>query len=99
MEEVLRFYYASPRNPVGVAGNFYTSADLDPVFGQLLARQFTQWAAEFDSFTIVELGAGKGLLARDILDHCRVPYMILERRPSMLAIQEPPPKDQDIRLM
>src|SRR6266850_870940 len=88
MEEVLRFYYASPRNPIGMQGDFYTSADLDPVFGQLLARQFSQWAAEFDSFTVVELGAGKGLLARDILEHCRFPYMILERSAEMRRRQQ-----------
>ena len=97
MEEVLRFYYASPRNPIGMEGDFYTSADLDPVFGQLLARQFTQWAAEFDSFTIVELGAGKGLLARSILKHCKFPYMILERSPAMRALQEELLKDYDVR--
>src|SRR5438132_12285101 len=77
MEEVLRFYYSSPRNPIGRDGDFYTSADLDPVFGRLLAKQFEQWSGEFDSFTIVELGAGKGLLARDILEYRRFPYMIL----------------------
>ena len=70
MEEVLRFYYASPRNPIGrEGGDYYTSADLDPIFGKLIAGQFAQWASEFDSFSIVELGAGKGLLARDILEH------------------------------
>jgi SAM-dependent MidA family methyltransferase len=98
MEEVLRVYYASPRNPIGMQdADFYTSADLDPVFGELLARQFTRWAAEFDSFTIVELGAGKGLLARDILRHGRFPYMILERSPAMRARQEALLKDYDVR--
>ena len=58
MEEVLRFYYASPRDPIGMQGDFYTSADLDPIFGYLLAKQFSEWAADFDAFTLVELGAG-----------------------------------------
>jgi SAM-dependent MidA family methyltransferase len=88
MEEVLRFYYSSPRNPIGPEGDFYTSADLDPIFGRLLARQFQQWAAEFDKFTIVELGAGKGLLARDVLETANFEYMILERSPSMRARQQ-----------
>jgi SAM-dependent MidA family methyltransferase len=88
MEEVLRFYYASPRNPIGMDGDFYTSADLDPILGELLARQFTLWAGQFDRFNIVELGAGKGLLARDILEHCRFPYMIFERSSAMRARQE-----------
>jgi SAM-dependent MidA family methyltransferase len=97
MEEVLRFYYASPRNPIGLDGDFYTSPDLDSIFGQLLARQFTQWAAEFESFTVVELGAGKGLLARDILARRRFPYMILERSPVMRARQQEHLKDYDVR--
>ena len=40
-------------------------------------------AKDSDSFTVVELGAGKGLLARDILEHRRFPYLILERSPAM----------------
>jgi SAM-dependent MidA family methyltransferase len=83
MEEVLRFYYSSARNPIGIDGDFYTSSDLDPIFGNLLATQFQEWAREFENFTIVELGAGKGLLARDILERCRFPYFILERSPAM----------------
>jgi SAM-dependent MidA family methyltransferase len=83
MEEVLRFYYSSARNPIGTDGDFYTSSDLDPIFGNLLATQFQEWAGEFENFTIVELGAGKGLLARDILERCRFPYFILERSPAM----------------
>jgi SAM-dependent MidA family methyltransferase len=96
MEEVLRFYYASPRNPIGTDGDFYTSADLDPIFGKLLAKQFTRWAADFDSFSILELGAGKGVLARDILDQCNFPYLILERSPSMLALQQQLLQDYDV---
>jgi SAM-dependent MidA family methyltransferase len=88
MEEVLRHYYASERNPIGQEGDYYTSADLDPIFGQLLARQFERMSKEFDSFTLVELGAGKGLLARDILSHATFPYMILERSPAMRRRQE-----------
>jgi SAM-dependent MidA family methyltransferase len=88
MEEVLRFYYSSSRNPIGPAGDFYTSADLDQILGRLLAKQFQQWAAEFNAFTIVELGAGKGLLARDILETADFEYMILERSPSMRSRQQ-----------
>lgn len=88
MEEVLRFYYSSARNPIGPSGDFYTSSDLDPLFGRLLAKQFQEWAASFDSFTIVELGAGKGLLARDILQTAKFEYLILERSPPMRARQQ-----------
>ena len=97
MEEVLRVYYSSPRSPIGIDGDFYTSGDLDPVFGQLLARQFERWSAEFDEFTIIELGAGKGVLARDILQQRRFHYMILERSPSMRLRQQEVLKDFDVR--
>ena len=96
MEEVLRFYYSSQRNPIGTDGDFYTSPDLDPIFGQLLAQQFQEWAAGFDSFTIVELGAGKGLLARDILARHGFRYMILERSPAMRQRQQELLGDYDV---
>ena len=97
MEEVLRVYYSSARSPIGVDGDFYTSADLDPIFGQLLAKQFEQWAVRYETFTIVELGAGKGLLARDILQQRRFPYMILERSPSMRLRQQELLRNYDVR--
>jgi SAM-dependent MidA family methyltransferase len=80
-------YYSSPRNPLGREGDFYTSPDLDPIFGKLLARRFGAMAEELrvpiESFTVVELGAGRGLLARDILKSRKFPYQILERSAAM----------------
>jgi len=80
-------YYSSSRNPLGREGDYYTSADLDPIFAELLVRRFTAMAEELnvpaDSFTIVELGAGRGLLARDILKFQKFPYRILERSTAM----------------
>ena len=91
MEEVLYHpdfgYYTSPRNPLGRAGDFYTSSDLDPVFGKLIARKFQEMAATLgvpdESFTILELGAGRGLLAREILQQAPFRYLILERSGAM----------------
>jgi SAM-dependent MidA family methyltransferase len=93
-------YYSSFRNPVGLDGDFYTSADLDPVFGRLLARRFEAMAAELElspaSFTIVELGAGPGLLARDILRSQGFPYRILERSAAMRGRQRETLQDFDV---
>jgi SAM-dependent MidA family methyltransferase len=91
MEEALYHpefgYYTSSRNPLGREGDFYTSSDLDPVFGKLLAAKFREMAESLgvseESFTILELGAGRGLLARQILGHGRFPYCILERSEAM----------------
>jgi SAM-dependent MidA family methyltransferase len=91
MEEALYHpdfgYYTSSRNPIGREGDFYTSSDLDPVFGRLLAQRFTAMASALgvppEEFTVMELGAGRGLLAREILQHQRFRYFILERSAAM----------------
>ncbi len=85
-------YYSGSRNPVGKEGDFYTSSNLDPIFGQLLARRFAAMAGEIgvlpESFTVIELGAGAGLLARDILRSARFPYRVLERSAAMRERQQ-----------
>ena len=92
MEEVLYHpqfgYYTSSAPRIGTEGDFYTSSDVDPIVGRLLAKYFLEISSGFEDFTIVELGAGKGLLARDILSQHRFRYRILERSPSMRAHQE-----------
>ena len=92
MEEALyhpRFgYYSSDRNPIGFSGDFFTAPDLDPVFGKILASRFQEMSAGMPSFTVVELGAGKGLLARHILEHVNFPYLILERSRAMRLQQQ-----------
>ena len=91
MEEVLYHpelgYYASQRNPIGKQGDFYTSSDVDPLFGHLLARQFSEFAKDAEDFTIVELGAGKGVLAKHILSAQPFPYRIVERSEAMRTRQ------------
>ena len=67
-------YYFSPRERIGPEGDYYTSPHVHPAFGQLLARQFHQMWELLDRpspFTLVEWGAGRGLLCFDILTYCR----------------------------
>src|SRR5512137_1838752 len=67
-------YYFSPRERIGPEGDYYTSPHVHPAFGQLLARQFYQMWNILDRpspFTLVEWGAGKGLLCSHILTYCR----------------------------
>ena len=55
-------YYQRPRDPFGVEGDFYTNAQLQPVWGRLLAQRITQWYEEMGApqdFTVVEMGAGR----------------------------------------
>ncbi len=64
-------YYTRNAGQFGKAGDFYTSSDVHAVFGRLLARQFDEmWRAlgSPGSIEVVELGPGRGLFARDVLD-------------------------------
>ena len=64
-------YYSRAREQFGKAGDFYTSSDVHAVFGRLLARQFEEMWRAVDSparLDVIELGPGRGLFARDVLD-------------------------------
>ena len=66
-------YYSRPAEQFGRAGDFYTSSDVHAVFGRLLARQFEQmWRVlgAPERIDLIELGPGRGLFARDVLDCC-----------------------------
>ncbi|MBI3595872.1 MAG: SAM-dependent methyltransferase [Nitrospirae bacterium] len=93
-------YYTSSGERIGLGGDYYTSPDVHPVFGRLLAKQIQQMETLLtgpEPFTILEMGAGKGLLARDILaglkadapeDWKRFRYAVVERSPAMMAKQK-----------
>jgi len=84
---------------IGWSGDFYTSSDVHPILGRAIAaqaRQMDELLGHPTPFTIVEMGAGKGLLARDCLAaiHAtqddfvsRVRYVLIERSPAMQALQ------------
>lgn len=64
-------YYSRAREQFGKAGDFYTSSDVHAVFGRLLVRQFGEmWRAlgSPQRIDLIELGPGRGLFARDVLD-------------------------------
>ena len=63
-------YYTSGKEKIGKKGDYYTSSDVHPVFGELIARQMEQmWRLMGrGQFTIVEIGAGKGWLCHDIIN-------------------------------
>jgi SAM-dependent MidA family methyltransferase len=70
-------YYARAPQRSGRAGDFFTSVDVGPLFGELLEVQVAQMAdilnSEFESQSVdlVEAGAGNGRLAADILRAAR----------------------------
>ena len=58
-------------DPIGAGGDFYTSPLVHPAFGALLAVQLFQMWQLMERpapFTVVEQGAGNGLLGRDIVN-------------------------------
>src|SRR5712691_83492 len=61
-------YYARAARRSGRAGDFFTSVDVGPVFGELLATQVIEMASIAQSpVDLVEAGAGNGRLSADIL--------------------------------
>src|SRR5919106_1832145 len=66
-------YYSRVSRRSGRGGDFFTSVDVGPLFGQLLAAQVAEmWTLLREQgateFHLVEAGAGDGRLARDMLD-------------------------------
>jgi len=88
-------YYSRPAEKFGRAGDFYTSSDVHAVFGRLLARQFEEMWRVLGSperMELLELGPGRGLFARDVLDWSEkkfpdffrtVHYTLVERSPAL----------------
>ncbi len=62
-------YYAGGRDPFGKSGDYYTNAQLQPVFGRLVAQQLDRWRGELglpDRFEVLELGPGRGETEREV---------------------------------
>jgi SAM-dependent MidA family methyltransferase len=93
-------YYASSADHISESGDFLTSPHLATDFGELLAIQLRQiWeilgCPEY--FAIVEMGAGLGLLAAQILNYSQreypdffqaIDYIIIETSPAMIEAQQ-----------
>ena len=64
-------YYARGSHGLGRRGDFFTASDVGTAFGETIARQLREMdllLGSPDPFRYVEFGAGRGLLARDVLD-------------------------------
>jgi len=70
-------YYATGLVNIGDRGDFFTSPHLGSDFGELLAKKFANlWEimGRPAPFHLVEMGAGQGILAVDILRHLQQEY-------------------------
>jgi SAM-dependent MidA family methyltransferase len=92
-------YYSSGRCAIGRKGDYFTNVSVGPLFGQLLAWQFSEiWErlGKMNDFVVVEQGTHDGQFARDVLEFVqkRLPeffdalrYRILEPFPILQAQQ------------
>ncbi len=76
-------YYTRNSTNIGRAGDFYTSPHLHSLFGAMLAKQAQEmWAIMEmpDDFQIVEMGAGIGYLAKDMLEYLQKKSKVRSRK-------------------
>ncbi|MBO9998220.1 MAG: class I SAM-dependent methyltransferase [Cyanobacteria bacterium SID2] len=103
METVLyhpQYGYYSRGAKFGGGGDFITSSHLSSDFGEMLAKQLEQiWQllGNPQPFSVVEMGAGQGILAVDILRTLRetfprcfesIEYVIVETSPALKLQQQ-----------
>lgn len=77
-------------------GDFLTSVEVGPLFGALVARRLdTAWRSlgEPNPFTVVDAGAGRGTLARSVLDAepdcaAAIQYVMVERSVELRTRQQ-----------
>lgn len=87
-------YYTSGTQKFGQAGDFITAPEVSERFGQCLANQFADILIQLENPIILEIGAGSGRLALDVLTHLQnknaLPerYCILEVSPDLAAKQK-----------
>ena len=94
-------YYNSGITTIGKRGDFFTSSSLGKDFGELLGIQFKQMWHNLgcpNPFYLVEMGAGNGELAQDILNYFKIEhdevfiqalrYAIVEQSPALIEVQQ-----------
>lgn len=85
-------YYAGGLDKFGEGGDFVTAPEISALFGQALANQIAEILPQVDG-NVLELGAGSGKLAQDILlrlaELAQYPnYFILEVSSHLRAVQQ-----------
>ncbi len=60
-------YYSSGSRKFGAEGDFVTAPEISPLFSRCVARQAQQVLAALEKGVIMEVGAGRGVMASEIL--------------------------------
>jgi SAM-dependent MidA family methyltransferase len=85
-------YYVNGLHKFGATGDFVTAPEQGPLFARALARQLDEIGEALGQpWTLLELGAGSGVLARELLVSMRVPparYLILEPSAVLREVQQ-----------
>ena len=87
-------YYSAGSTKFGEGGDFVTAPELSALFSRCIAGQCREVLAQMDSGVILELGAGTGRMAADILlelealDALPAQYLILELSADLRARQQ-----------
>ena len=88
-------YYARAPKRTGRTGDFFTSVDVGPQFGRLLAKQLDEMCRLLGSsstrhFELVEVGASNGQLALDLLDAAAALYPQLYKTIQLTLVEASP---------
>lgn len=100
-------YYNRPTMTIGDGGDFFTSPMVHPIFGACVARQIHQFWRLLGSpvpFTVLEMGAGVGTLAVDLLKTSQqdpqyyeaLRYVIVEQGPRLRKKQFAHAREQGV---
>ena len=87
-------YYSAGSHKIGKEGDFLTAPELSSLFAQCLAHQFQEILSHYREGVILELGAGSGKLASELLLYLQecgsLPkrYYILELSAELIARQK-----------
>ncbi|HZX13914.1 MAG TPA: SAM-dependent methyltransferase [Thermodesulfobacteriota bacterium] len=98
-------YYTSGIARIGKKGDYYTSPCVHPAFGEILGRFIsrayeigTEQCSVLTDFAVVEMGAGKGYLALDILDSLKRNNPELYDMLTYLIIEVGTPQHEDWKI-
>ena len=94
-------YYTAERDRLGQSGDFYTSAYLSSLFGEMLAGQLEEMWQKLGCapFTVVEYGAGTGLLCRDILHRLSANRRLYDSLQYYIIEKSEPMREKERRLL
>ena len=87
-------YYAAGARKFGVQGDFVTAPEMTPLFARTLSRPLARMLDRAKARDVLELGAGSGALAADLIAAWQaqgeppVRYRILEVSPDLRARQQ-----------